>query len=297
MSTPPPPPVAPAAWPSPPDPPELPAGVQVTSGRPPWPPVTAFLAIFAALLAAVGGTVVIAIIAAIFGADSGDPPPAVAIGGTVLQDLCFVGAVVFFAARSGPTAPWQLGLRGTHVWKAVGWMALAFLVLVIVSYGWTEALGVDQDESLPDELGVESGAAALAATAVLVTVLAPIAEELLFRAYVFPALRNWKGTWPAVVIAGLLFGALHLLGSPAYAILPLAVFGALLCLLYLKTRSLYPCIALHSLNNSIAFGGAPEVGWDWQIPVLAAGALASIAALAYLVRRIYGAPPPGLSPV
>lgn len=301
MSTPPPLPPAPpersAAWPSPPDPPELPHGVTPVSGRPAWPPVTAILAILAGLVAAVGGGLVVGLVGLAFGADLADPPPAIAIGSTVLQDLCFIGAVILFASRQRPVRPWELGLRPTRALVAVGWMALAFLVLVIVSYGWTTALGIDDKENLPTSLGVDGSTAALAATAVLVTVFAPVAEELLFRAYVFPALRNWKGTWPAVLITGLLFGTLHVLSSPAYALLPLSVFGALLCVLYLKTKSLYPCIALHSLNNAVAFGGAPEVGWDWQIPLLAIGALSVLAALAWAVRGRFGPAPEGLAPV
>jgi membrane protease YdiL (CAAX protease family) len=299
MSTPPPLPSTPppVTWPAPPDPPELPDGIAPTSGRPSWPPVTAILVILAALGAAIGAGLVIGIVGVIFGADLQDPPPSIAIGSTVAQDLCFIGAVVLFASRNGRVAPWQLGLRRTRFWPAVGWMALGFVALVAFSYAWSALLGIDESENLPKELGVDQSTGALAATALLVTVLAPIAEELLFRGYIFPALRNWKGTWPAVVITGLLFGLLHVLSSPAYAIVPLALFGGLLCLLYLRTRSLYPCIALHSLNNSVAFGGAPEVGWDWQIPLLAAGALATIALLAWLVRRRFGTPPVGLSPV
>lgn len=299
MSTPPPPPPAQAAsaWPAPPDPPELPSGVTPTSGRPSWPAVTALLVILAGLAAAIGGGLVIGIVGVIFGADLSDPPPSIALASTVVQDVCFVGAVVLFASRRGPVAPWQLGLRGTRFWPALGWMLLAFLALVIVSYAWSTALGVDDQENLPESLGVDQSTAALIATAILVTVLAPIAEELLFRGYVFPALRNWRGTAPAVLITGLLFGGLHVLSSPAYALLPLSVFGALLCLLYLRTRSLYPCIALHALNNCVAFGAAPEVGWDWQIPLLMAGALGVITLLALLVRRRYGAAPVGLSPV
>jgi membrane protease YdiL (CAAX protease family) len=300
MSTPPPPPPlspAPTSWPAPPDPPELPAGIPPTSGRPAWPPVSAFLAILAGLGAAIFGGLVISIVGVIFGADAGDPPASIALASTVVQDLCFIGAVVFFAARPRPALPWQLGLRPTRVWAAVGWIALAFLALAIFSFAWGQLVDHTEAEKLPEELGVDRSTAALVVTAALVTVLAPIAEELLFRAYVFPALRNWKGTWPAVAITGLLFGLLHVLSSPLYAIVPLSLFGGLLCVVYLRTRSLYPCIALHSLNNSVAFGTAPEVGWGWEVPLLAIGALATIALLALAVRRRYGPAPAGLSPV
>jgi CAAX protease family protein len=74
-------------------------------------------------------------------------------------------------------------------------------------------------------------------------------------------------------------------------LVPLAALGFALCLLYRYTGSLYPCIAAHSLNNSLAFGALE--GWGWQIPVLMAGALAAIALLALGAQRagVITAPP------
>lgn len=281
----------------PPDPAGPTAPDRPATGRPAWPPITAILALFAALAAAVAAGLVIAVIGVIFGADPQDAPPAIAIGSTVVQDLCFVGAAVLFSRAYGTGQPWQLGLRPTRLWTGIGWAGLAFVTLVLFSAGFNALIGQKDAESLPPELGVDQSTAALVGTAVLVTVLAPLAEELLFRGYIFPALRNWRGTVPAVVIAGAIFGLLHVFSSPAYALVPLALFGSLLCLVYLKTRSLYPAIALHSVNNSIAFGSAPEVDWTWQIAPLAAGALLVIAFVALTVRRAFGAAPPALSPV
>ena len=54
-------------------------------------------------------------------------------------------------------------------------------------------------------------------------------------------------------ITGLLFGGVHAGSAPALDLVPLAALGFGLCLLYRYTGSLYPCIAAHSLNNSLAF--------------------------------------------
>ncbi|WP_354699590.1 hypothetical protein DSM112329_05310 [Paraconexibacter sp. AEG42_29] len=296
MSTPPPPAEAPTNW-LPPDPNDRPAPVAPASGRPLWSPITAIAIIPAALLGSLAAGLVIGIIAAIFGADLDDVPPSVSITATYAQDIVFVVAVVLFASLRKPVFAWQFGLRSTRLKPAIGWTALAFLAIFVFSLAWGVITGNTKAEKLPESLGVEESTAALVATAVLVTIFAPIAEEILFRGYVFPALRNWKGTWPAVALTGLLFGLLHVASSPLYALAPLSVFGALLCLLYLRTRSLYPCIALHALNNCVAFGSAPDVGWDWQILPFAVAVMAVLTSLAWLVRQRFGPAPPELSPV
>ena len=64
----------------------------------------------------------------------------------------------------------------------------------------------------------------------------------------------------------------------------LAFFGFVLCLVYDRTGSLYTVIAVHAVNNALAFGSA--LGWDWQILPVAAGALAVIAIGARSLERL-----------
>jgi hypothetical protein len=70
--------------------------------------------------------------------------------------------------------------------------------------------------------------------------------------------------------------------------------GAILCIVYQWTQSLYPCIVLHAINNCVAFSVAME--WSWQVPVLLASSLATIVAVLAVVRRRAGPAPP-VSPV
>jgi membrane protease YdiL (CAAX protease family) len=62
-----------------------------------------------------------------------------------------------------------------------------------------------------------------------------------------------------------------------------------LCLVYARTRSLYPCMALHCANNSLAFGVSQH--WDWQIPVLFAGSITVIGLVALVVRAAWSPAP------
>ena len=93
------------------------------------------------------------------------------------------------------------------------------------------------------------------------TLAAPIAEEFFFRGFLFPAVWRAIGMWPAAIIGGMMFGAVHAGGTDAKFLVPLAVFGLLLCLIYRYSGSLLPCMALHAVNNATALG--VTLGWQW----------------------------------
>jgi membrane protease YdiL (CAAX protease family) len=265
--------------------PELPAGVErrPPPERPRWKPWTAWVALIAAFGGALVGALVVGVIGAIAGADLQHPTPAVNIAATIVQDLCFVASAVIFAGMAGRPLPEQFGLRPTRFWRALGWMALAFLAFYVFTVVWVAIVHADADDSkLTEELGVDRSTVALLAAAFLVAVVAPLAEEFFFRGFFYGALRNWRGIWPAAVITGLVFGAIHIGSAEVALLLPLAFFGFTLCLLRERTGSLLPCIALHCANNSLAFGVSQD--WGWQIPVLFVSALAIIALTALTVR-------------
>jgi membrane protease YdiL (CAAX protease family) len=207
----------------------------------------------------------------------------VSISATIVQDLSFIGAALLFAGIASRPLPEQFGLRPTRFWPAVGWIAAAFAAFYVFTLVWVAILGVSPDDSkLPDELGVDRSTIAMLAAAFLVSVVAPLAEEFFFRGFFFGALRNWKGLWPAAIITGLVFGAIHIGSAEVALLLPLAFFGFVLCLLRERTGSLWPCIVLHCANNSLAFGVSQD--WGWQIPVLFVCALSIIALVALAVR-------------
>jgi uncharacterized protein len=268
--------------------PELQPGDPRRSPDTDWRPWTAGAALAGGLvLAAVGGFVV-DIPALLLGVKitSSHTPPGIEIADTFVQDVAFVLVAVYFAHLGGRVVrSWQFGLRRPGVgWASAGGLLVLLLVtFVIVSVIWSAVVNPGK-EKLLEQLGTNEGAALLALSAALTCVVAPICEEFLFRGYIFTALRNWHGTWLAAVITGIVFGGVHAGSAPALDLVPLAGLGFGLCLLYRYTGSLYPCMAAHSLNNSLAF--ASLEGWGWQAPVLMVGALLAIAGLVLLGRRV-----------
>jgi membrane protease YdiL (CAAX protease family) len=249
-----------------------------------WPPWTGPVALLAGIVLAAVGSVLVDIPALVVGVkiNTAHVPGGLEIADTAVQDGAFVLAAIFFAHLGGrKVAAWQFGLRPTPLWRAVRLTALTLVGFLVFSVLWGEALNSGK-EKLLEQLGVGQSTALLLLSAGLTCVLAPMCEEFLFRGYIFTALRNWRGVWPAAVITGVLFGAVHAGSAPAADLVPLAGLGFGLCLLYRYTGSLYPCIAVHSLNNSIAFGGLE----DWSLLAVVALMVSALALIALLVRAL-----------
>lgn len=249
-----------------------------------WAPWTAPLALLTAFLFAIIGAIVVGIVGAVFGASFDDPTPAVNIAATVVQDGAFVAAALLFAGRAGRVLPAHFGFVRTPIGSAIGWTLAAYFIYVMLGAVWGTIVDVDAQDSLPDSLGVDESTAALVAVCVLVTVIAPIAEEILFRGFIYGALRNWRGPWPAALATGVVFGAIHAGGTEPVFLVPLAILGFMLCVLRERTGSLLPCIALHALNNGLAFG----IAQDWPggaIALLVVGAVSVTLLICAAVMR------------
>jgi membrane protease YdiL (CAAX protease family) len=255
---------------------------------PDWPPWMAPAALVGGVVLAAIGGLIVDLPAAAFGVNitSSHIPAGLEIADTVVQDIAFILVAVLFARMGGRVVrSWQFGLRPPRMsWRRVSGLILLLLVAFIVLSAIWSAVFHPEKEKLLETLGSNEGATLLLLSAALTCVVAPICEEFLFRGFIFTALRNWRGTWPAAIVTGVLFGGVHFGSAPTLDLVPLMGLGFGLCLLYRYTGSLYPCFVAHSLNNSIAFGSLE--GWAfWQVIVLIAAALLAIAAVVLAAKR------------
>jgi hypothetical protein len=278
--------LAPESWSAP----ERPDGApppQRRDGADAWPAWTAPVALVTGLIGAFVGGIVVVLIAEAAGANAvDDTPPGVLLGATALQDAALIGAAIVFARMTGPVSAAQFGLRPTGFWRSVGAIVLIYIVFAIAAGIWTTIVGSPDEEPLLDELGVDESTLLLVLGMLTVCVAAPLVEEVFFRGFFYRALRNWAGVAGAAILTGLVFGAMHATSSPVEHLVPLAVLGALFCVLYHVTGSLYPCIVLHAINNSLAFG--IDQDWDWQIAPLLAGSIALCGLIAWAAARRFG---------
>ena len=239
--------------PPPPEHPELPEGVQ-----PRWPAWYAGVGFIVALIATL---IVVGIVAAATGATSDEDNSTFTVVATFLQGLIFIGTAVLFASFVRRPRPEHFGLRPTRFWPAVGWASLAIVSFYIAAAVYTAILQPDAEQTVAQDLGADQGTFGLIAAGFMVVCVAPVAEEFFFRGFFYRALRSRYSVIVAALIDGLLFGVIHFDFSGADALLilpPLAALGFVFCLVLEKTGSLYPVIALHALNNAIAFGVTVE---------------------------------------
>lgn len=83
---------------------------------------------------------------------------------------------------------------------------------------------------------------------ITIIVVAPITEELIFRGIIFQRWATKWGVTRSLIVSSLLFGILHA------NFIGLFIFGLMMALLYIKTRTLIVPIACHALNNLAAVG-------------------------------------------
>jgi membrane protease YdiL (CAAX protease family) len=238
----------------PPQPPELPE-----NARPRWPwwygPV-GFLA------GAVTGLLTAGIAWAALGVDDPEESPGAIIVGTLLLDGSLVVVALLFASFVRRPKAWHFGLRRTPFWPAVGWAALGMATFYVLAVAYSVVVQPDIEQTVAEDLGAEESTVGLVAAGFMIICVAPFAEEFFFRGFFYGALRTRFSVAVAATIDGIVFGLIHFQGGTDGLLIvpPLAALGVVFCLVYEQTRSLYPVVALHSINNSIAYAAQADGG-------------------------------------
>lgn len=248
---------------------------------PVWVP---FATLGAAAIAVLAVSAVVA--GVVFAIDPGaadETPQWMIIALTVVQDALLVAAAVWAVRRVlGRATPAMFGLRPVAAGSALGWTAAIYGGFWFASALLLAIFGEPPDQEIVRDLKETEALGILAGFAVLTCVVAPLAEELFFRGFMFSGLASRMGVWAAALVTGAVFGVIHLSGSPLLGVLVLSVFGVGLCLLYWKTGSLVPCLALHAAHNAISFGVTKSLPW-WGVIALVAASVSAVLAVASLV--------------
>lgn len=189
------------------------------------------------------------------GGESQDDLSAGALLVNALVFAIFVGAVFALVSWRARPTEW-LGLR----WR--GWAHLLWFGPLIVVGMWVvmgllqasgymafmeEWLGTPSMQEAVELLKESKDGTVVLLMALSAAVVAPLAEEIIFRGYLYPVAKKWSGKVCAVLFSALWFSACH---GNVPLMLPLFLLGVILALAYEKTGSIWAPIGIHFFFNS-----------------------------------------------
>ncbi|MEO5499698.1 MAG: type II CAAX endopeptidase family protein [Candidatus Saccharimonadales bacterium] len=85
---------------------------------------------------------------------------------------------------------------------------------------------------------------------IALVILPPVAEELLFRGYLFGRIRERFGFWLTTIVVSVVFGIVHMQWNVGIDVAVLSIF---LCYLREKTGTIWASMVLHAIKNGVAY--------------------------------------------
>jgi len=183
-----------------------------------------------------------------FAEDSGSNGLVLAIATLGTAAVC-VPFIKYLVGRR-ESDPWTfLGFTPTSARKLAVW-SLALIAFV----GTSDLLSIVTERPVVPEFMTDVYASANRALLfVAIVFAAPLLEEIFFRGFVISSLRSSGiAMLPAALVSSLAWAAMHV-QYDLYGIATIFFMGLLLAAARAKTRSLWPCISMHAVANSIAF--------------------------------------------
>ena len=139
---------------------------------------------------------------------------------------------------------------GHSLWYWVAFSACVIIALLLVSQLLSRFLPQSEENSFTELL--KSSKQVRIAIAVLATFTAPLVEETVYRGILYSGLRRNLGWTATVVLVTLMFAGVHVLQylGAWVSIAGLTLLSLALTVIRARTKSILPCVAIHTLNNA-----------------------------------------------
>jgi len=172
---------------------------------------------------------------------------------SLLQALLMVTASWYFAVVKHGHTFRALGFirRGffSALPQGIKWGVVLFFVVMILGIIQTIVYPMEPDlQDFAKILLMADSNVELYMAVIMGAVLAPLGEEVYFRGFFYPALRQRFGAAWGIVLTALFFSALHF---DFYRLLPIAAGGVGLTYLYERTGNIWTNIIAHGVWNGI----------------------------------------------
>lgn len=178
-------------------------------------------------------------------------PPKLLVWSQLIKATAIVVALALVARRAG-VADWAaLGIRRCDPrWLLLGALAALLGSMAMLGVAKLLATGVPDwaRQMAPRYAWGDAPPAQMIVLLALTTLATPLVEEMFFRGFLFRWMASRRPLWLAIAISSVMFGASHIVPSQAIVA---ALLSVVLTLLYLGSRSIWPAVVCHALNNTI----------------------------------------------
>lgn len=228
----------------------------------PWGVTEILVALLAALvlllvISLINGLVLSALGVDIHNAESDKVGGPLLLIGQALIDFAVVGVAALLSIGKYHLSFRAWGLRTerpVHLAACFAVLVSSFIAIALYSVV-VDQLGLKNlkpQENVPE--GFFAHRSIIPFTALLVVIVAPLAEEMFFRGFIFNGLRQRLTVCGAAGLSGLLFAAIHVSGSDLVGlVVPFTIIGFMFAMLVAYTGSLWNSILVHFAFNLIGF--------------------------------------------
>lgn len=148
-----------------------------------------------------------------------------------------------------------LGLDRMLLWREIPIAVLAmgfYFILAMIMVGIASQLPwVDVQQTQDVGLDTLQPGKEILLAFLLLVVIGPVIEEVIFRGYLYGKIRATRTPWwLATLITSIVFGAVHLQWNVAFDTFALSV---VMCLTREVSGSIWPSILMHMMKNGMAF--------------------------------------------
>jgi membrane protease YdiL (CAAX protease family) len=191
------------------------------------------------------------------GGSEGKVNDASLVGGMIFHLIVCAGVLLYLFQVRGLNPGELFGLQNIH-WRMLAVTVAIFTVVILVCVNLVASLSASWLQSFWPNLEPQETVKAFQQSdgyglkilvILLAVVIAPLAEETLFRGFVYGVLKRYTDAPFAALASSLMFAIIHMhIGS----MLPLWMLAVLLCFAYEITGCLLVPMLLHAIFNGVS---------------------------------------------
>lgn len=135
---------------------------------------------------------------------------------------------------------YKLALKGYALY-----LAISVFACILVVYGGIKIPGYQ----IPAPI-FGATVPAIIAVGVIMVIILPVIEEIIFRKFLLQLLTDKVGNMRGSIITAMLFASVN---SIHRGFIPVFILGLILNWVFMRSKSIWPCIWLHVINNAVIF--------------------------------------------